>query len=224
MPKFIYIPASAPSFANIVHYYKFAGNAFDSVGSANGQQFNTSTVTGLIGNAFDFNGTTSILNLPENVQPATQFSVMLLIKLDNNTTEQRMLALNNNAGNNGTYLLIRANAGANGRISARCWDGSSSFINTDSYSPTNWFTVGVTATSGTNFKLYVNGVLIGTQTIGSFSNVNSGKFNYVGVARTGTSLYTNGIINALAILDVQSTDANMLAMSNRLLIDNQHLI
>lgn len=206
--------------ANITHYYNFNSQVLDQVGVKNGTVTAITYLSGLIGNAADFNGTTSRVSLPSNVLSNTEFSIVVLIKGDTTSGEQRYLLLNNNSS---AYTLLRFNAGSAGRIGSLVYDGASKVVDYNGGTLTDWNSIILTAKTGVNMKLYVNGVLRGTTAIGTFTEVGASG-NMIGANADATGFFYNGKINALGILNIQMDDTQALACHTKLMVDNQHLI
>ena len=75
--------------SSFISYWKFDGNANDSVGTNNGTATNVTYTTGLVGNTANFNGTNSKVVVPDannlsfgNGTSDVDFSSISLVKLD----------------------------------------------------------------------------------------------------------------------------------------------
>ena len=64
---------------NLISYYKLDGNSNDSVGSNNGTDTSVGYVSGKIGNAGSFNGTSSFISTWPNISNSTSFSISLWV-------------------------------------------------------------------------------------------------------------------------------------------------
>lgn len=213
---------------NITSYFKLNSDANDSVGTKNGTATDISYVTGLIGNAASFNGTTSKISLPNEVIPTfvgDKISLCVLVKSSDTTTETRFVSLNDNSPN--SYISIRLNVGgvAN-RIGAFAYDSNAdaTLKTVDGYTTTDWTLVTMTLNYNDNYKIYVNNSLEYTDsTFGSPTQVGT-LGNHLGSSRAGTSFYFTGLINAFAVFDKELSLDEIISISNKLLVDNTHLI
>lgn len=206
--------------ANLLHYYRLNANADDSVASADGTETSITYTSGHTGNAATFNGSTSNILLPSNILTSdTNVSVSGYFKATTNSTEYRVLALNDN-GATRPYTLIRLNAGANDTIGGRVWNSTEL---TDVGDPTtSWRHIMLTGIEADAQVLYVDGVAVANNTIGNFAQVTSNN-NYLGCARTGVSKFFNGQMYGVGMWNATLTADQALAVYNKQSAGN-HLI
>ena len=193
---------------SLVAYYRMEGNANDSKGSNNGAPSAVafSSSDGKFGQGADFNGSISIITVPETatLKPA-------------NITLHVWLHLNGTVGP-GNYPIIidRANAHAS---TAGFFDGYQLFINGNTgkiqgrvFTPATvggdfntvpvagrWYMIDLTY-DGITLKCYVNGVQEPTTYTGSHSIAYTSKINLgMGARTTGTTSYLSGWLDDAAI-------------------------
>jgi len=168
--------------------YNGESNANDSFGSNNGTDIGGLTyTTGKIGNAFQFNGTTSYVSLPNSANQFNftgDFSVSCWFKT--NTVSGNQMIFSNlayNGGNRrGYYIVLAGNT-------IGCWLTNhpqyQEFYTSGVISTGTWYHLSVTRESGV-VKIYLNGTLLATDT----NAITLG--NYVTVL-TSIGAYTNGV-------------------------------
>lgn len=206
----------------IISYLKFNNNYLDSVGSNDGTGSNTTFATGLIDNSAVFNGTSSSVLLPPNIVSSTDYSIAILVKKEDLTTGfQRIIELDDNIGGSYTQIRIRDNVF---QFYARDTSGNLGFED-ETILPNviDWNVVVITVSENNELKGYVNGFLIGTVPIGEFELID-GDNNYIGVIRLGNTQFLKGNINAISIFNSILSIQEISDITNKLLIDKEHLI
>jgi len=220
---------------NFISYWKFDGNALDSVGSNNGTPTSITYPSGLIGQAADFNGTTSNVVVPDandlsfgNGTSDVDFSTITLIKFDDLSDNPRL------------FTKIRADAFQFEYIALPV-NGKFNFINYDTDNNkqirtendvviplSEWIVITQTYEASTKtLKTYQNTAI---------NNVNLNQGAYTSMINTnaplvigedGRSAFTNnldGQINALSFLNVKLSEEQVAYAVNKYLTANEHLI
>ena len=182
--------------ANIISEYKFEDNVLDTVGSNNGTATAITYADGLVGRTGVFNGSTSKIAMPTNFIPdLPSFSFSCLLKATNTSSEYRVFGLSDNI--NMPFIILRLNASfSTGRIGFYLHSNNTGVeITTNSYVSTDWIHITGTAVENGDMKLYVNGTLISTLAITSFTKL--ADFNYVGANRNANNNFYNGSLDCL---------------------------
>ena len=220
---------------NFISYWKFDGNSNDSVGSNNGTPTSITYPTGLIGQAADFNGTTSKVVVPDandlsfgNGTSDVDFSTITLIKFDDLSNNPRIFnkvkadalrfeyfSFVNNQKHD--FILYDTN-GAN-----QIRTGNDVFIPLST-----WMVITQTYEASTKtLKIYQNTAI---------NNVSLNQGAYTSMINTtaplvigedGRSAFTNnldGQINALSFLNVKLSEEQVAYAVNKYLTANEHLI
>jgi hypothetical protein len=134
-----------------------------------------------------FDGVDDYVNFPDQTLPTgvTDLSVSLWCKADDTAAEYRAFAYNTND----VFISLIVNQGGTAnRIQGLVHASGSTAVTTDAYTVTDWIHIAVTATESDRFDLYVNGVLVGSDSsIGTFA-VTSGSptYNNFGASRINT--------------------------------------
>ncbi|MEQ1635602.1 MAG: DUF4347 domain-containing protein [Methylococcales bacterium] len=165
----------------ITHYWGLEGNAIDSVGSSNGSIVNGSaTVTGLYGNALQFDGVDDHVVLPD-VSYTGNFSLALYFKVDDNSgTGLQYLyshgAIPNSPNTIQVALTESSYIGSTpvNNLVTTVWDSNdtSGQIYTDVSTligDGQWHLYTMTVTAGIGTQVYVDGGLLGSLATGSDS-------------------------------------------------------
>lgn len=139
--------------------YNLDGNSNDVLGSNNGTDTSMSYSTGKVGQAADFNGTTSKIVLPTSVLiSSTAFSISFWIKT---TATASQVFIDNDVFPSVRCYAIRINNAASGKISIYRFDTSQSFINevdttAGGYNDGNWHHCVVTFSTTNGIRIYVD--------------------------------------------------------------------
>lgn len=217
---YTYSSGTAIPIANLVHYYRLNADANDQVGTLHGTETDITYTSGHTGNASTYNGTTSKISIPSGLWTSpTEAAVSFFVKGDSTSPQQRFISLNNN-GNDSPFASIRFNATGAGSLEARLNTGG--FVETNSYTITDWLHVIITGEEAGDSTMYVNGVSIGTSSVGNFAEVTP-KGNFLGASRTGASVFFAGQIYGLGIWDLNLSAEEALAIYNKQNAGN-HLI
>jgi hypothetical protein len=229
---------ASPYSGIITSYWKFNNNIDDSVGSNNGS-VETDIVysSGLIDNCANYNGSTSDIQIPNSSElnftsgndVDLPVSVMILMKMDvlgnvyffdkrvgSSSGREYQFQVHNNQ----LRLWYWVGVGA-GRLRVHA---NPVFVVGE------WTTICFTYDASklsSGLKLYqdgnelaktVNEDYLYTGSVASTGNVTFGKYRY------NTSNTLNGAVNAIAVFNVGLSASGVLDASNKLLIDNVHLI
>jgi hypothetical protein len=203
----------------LVSYYKLDSNSNDSYGSNNGTDNSISYVSGKIGNAASFNGSSSFISIADNDDLSftngtndLPFSISMWV---NFSSLGDMWLLNKRlTGVNDEYQLIYYS----GKFIINLFDGTfgGHFFKEYSFTPTTGTYYHIVATYSGNgsvsgLKLYVNGVSVGTtSTSGSYSRMRNGTAPVVlGKAGWFNGLNFSGKIDETAIYNIELTQAEI---------------
>jgi len=220
---------------NFISYWKFNGNALDSVGSNNGTPTSITYPTGLIGQAADFNGTTSKVVVPDaanlsfgNGTSDVDFSTITLIKFDVLSNNPRIfdkvkadalqLEYFSFVNNQKSDFIVYDTNGAK-QIRTE----------NDVVIPlSEWIVITQTyEASSKTLKTYKNTAINNV-------NLNQGVYNAMintdaplVIGEDGRNAFTNnldGQINALSFLNVKLSEEQVAYAVNKYLTANEHLI
>ena len=198
--------ASSLPLSDIISQYKFENNVNDFVGSNNGTATSIAYTAGLVGQTGVFNGSTSKVTLSP-IAITTGISLSLLVKNNVNIPPSSSEAgfININTSNFDTHYP---------------WTNGLSYINilTDSRKTITstisdksvWHHLIVTAdTSGNVWKMYENGYLIHTSTVGTLTNIADTK---IGESKTGIYNF-KGDMDCVTVWDKVLTGGEALLLS-----------
>ena len=221
---------------NFISYWKFDGNANDSVGANNGTPTNITYPAGLIGNAADFNGTTSKVVVPDddslsfgNGTTDVDFSNIILLKFDSLANNPRIAIKVNSNGSDFEYVFIPVNNKYRTSLQDDSSGGTVSFINDSALSINNWYVITCTYKSSTkDLKVYINNNVVNTDNsqAGYVAMENGNAPLNIGFDPRNVSNQNtlDGQINALSFLNVELTPEQVAYAVNKLKVDNIHLI
>lgn len=206
----------------LVSYYKLDSNSNDSFGSNNGTDTSVSYVTGKIGNAGSFNGSSSNISIADNNNLSftngsgvdTPFSFSFWLKL-NNQTDQWLVNKRGVASGTDEYQVVYYQGklslwlfSSNNANYINCVMTSALLSSTQYYITATYD--GSETTSG--LKIYVNGVLqTTTNTLtGTYTGMPNGIVPVViGKTGWGNLFYLNGTIDETAIYNIALTQTEI---------------
>tara|TARA_R110000850_G_scaffold176153_1_gene302091 strand:- start:246 stop:974 length:729 start_codon:yes stop_codon:yes gene_type:complete len=221
--------------SSFISYWKFNGNANDSVGANNGTPSNISYPAGLIGNCADFNGTNSSVVVPDadnlsfgNGTNDVDFSSIFLIKFDDLSNNPRVAIKINSNGTDFEYVFIPVNNIYRVALRDDSNGGTVGFENNNALSINNWSVLTSTYKASTKeLKVYFNNNVVNTDISNAgYIAMENGTGNLaIGHDPRNPSFNAlNGQINAFALLNVELTPEQVAYAVNRLKVQNQHLI
>lgn len=167
--------------------YKAESNANDSLGAYNGTPMGGLTYTaGKSGNAFTFNGTTAYVSLPTNsLKFNSDFSICLWSRLGGVTADVQ--GLFTNVTNDGTYsygyLLYYYNNNLTFQISNNSGSVLLNYTTTSLFN--NWKNIVITRKHSTGTKMYIDGVLVASNTNIQNPNYHATMTPSIGAANYG---------------------------------------
>ena len=195
----------------LVAYYPFNGNANDASGNRNNATVYSATLTtnrfGIANAAYDFNGSSSYIDIPQNA---------ILNGLTTNFTLSAWIYQRGINQNFGYRIIDKCPAGLPGGWTFDTWDGSSyrrlrlqaagsynpNVIGATFYSLMQWHHV-VATVSGTTGKVYLDGNLDGSGDVGSIPqnmlDVYIGRANIGCGGGCGLEEFFNGLIDDVRI-------------------------
>ena len=222
---------------NFISYWKFDGNALDSVGSNNGTATTITYPTGLIGQAADFNGTTSKVVVPDaanlsfgNGTSDVDFSTITLIKFDDLSNNPRIAIKIKADGTGFEYVVFPVSSKLRATLVDDSTGGSVTSQTTNTITLNQWVVLTTTYKASTkDLKVYINNDAITTNLSSgtyvamenSIGNLNIGYDPRFGV---GGINFLNGQINALSLLNVKLSEEQVAYAVNKYLTANEHLI
>jgi hypothetical protein len=152
--------------ASLTNLYRGEGNANNTIGAGNGTAVGGVTyVAGKVGEAFSFNGTTGVVDLPNNILPVptsgtstTPFSFDTWFK----TTTGGVILGQAGLGSAGGYVPS-VYVGTDGKLYAELgWDGAGNpVVSTGTVNNGQWHNVAVTY-NGTSETVYLDGAAVAT--------------------------------------------------------------
>ena len=187
--------------------------------SQNGTNVNGVTfTTGKVGNAFTFNGS-NYVTLPNNSLnfPSTDFTISAWVNLTNITSIQSILHNYTEVGIDfrGFYLIV-----ANSRIFFRIENGDNitNEITSTSITTNAWTHIVITRKASTRSRMYVNGILVASDT----STVNPTFFptmsnNYIGAYRDSNGfryISNGGKVDAVNVWTKELTAGEIINLYN----------
>jgi hypothetical protein len=219
--------------SDFISYWNFDSNTNDSIGSNNGIATSISYISGLIGNAADFNGISSrvivnndsSLNFGDGISDI-DFSWITLVKFDALGSFPRIYE-KDNSGN----AVYRATVdSSNNKFLSQNFDNSTSSqvncLSDDVIPLNNWVVLTTTYDSATKtLTNYIDNSNLGTATIlPNYVAMESSLGDlYIG-SNSNFGNYLNGQINAMAIVNKKITPEQVSWAVNKFLVDNEHLI
>jgi hypothetical protein len=215
--------SSTISISGLLAHYKLEGDATDETGNYDGTASNviyneydgTATnvtyATGKFGNAAVFNGSSSKIELPFNLQN-TAFSVSFWAKNTLDSNNYYLIANNSGSAQSGWHI---GGANSSGTVyNFRINNGSSNYLLLDSgtVDDSDWHHVVVTWDNTTNAngaKIYINGSLSSQGTSTSSTNFSFTNSTIQLMAEPSGSLRSNGNLDQVRIYDKAISAANV---------------
>jgi hypothetical protein len=151
---------------SLIAWWRAEGNALDSAGTNNGTPNNITYTNGVVGQAFELNGTSSYVQVPDSAGllnfdvRSNNFTVALWVNLASLSQRQDFIIDRGTTENQPCSYDIYFDSDV-GRFVANCWDGGLSGVNVDVPSVTTpttnkWYYLAMVCQSG-QITLYVNG-------------------------------------------------------------------
>jgi hypothetical protein len=222
--------------SSFISYWKFNGNANDSIGTNNGTSTNVSYATGLIGDAVDFNGTTSKIVIPDsdtlsfgNGTSDVDFSTIFLIKFDDLSNNPRLAIKIKSDGTNFEYFFIPVSSIYITALIDNSTNGRISTTNDNALSINNWYVLTSTYKASTKeLKVYFDNSLINTDvSVAGYVAMENGTAD-IAIGHDPRNFVNentlNGQINAFAFLNIELTPEQVAYAVSKYKTDKQHLI
>ena len=151
-----------------VALYQLNGNATDVSGNYDGTASNVTYGAGQFGQAGVFNGSSSIIDLPNNSFNFTTVSVSFWLKLNSITGEDYVLDVYDESSGSARGYAISTDA--NNKIKFRAWDGGNfaEVFSSSTLSINTWYYIVMVATQ-TSASIYINGSLDNSGSLNGFS-------------------------------------------------------
>ncbi len=178
---------------------------------------------GLINKAADFNGSNSYTYASSSVQqPTTNFSVSVWSKWDSKPSGTVGLVGNFRTGGGGTQPGL-AIAKHNGTNVFRFYTGQNDYVaGTTNFSTNTWYHV-VGTYDGSNMKIYVNGVLEGTQPYTGTPLTTTEPLVIGRMYGNYSGYYHNGLINQVRLFNSAVSASQVTELYNETAADNSVL-
>jgi hypothetical protein len=179
----------APQPGNLISWWPAEGNATDTVGGNNGSLVNGATfATGLVGQAFSFNGANQIVQIPDapSLNPTNSLTLEAWVYLtDYSANDGIAIAGKDNPLGARGYFLSMGNVGGQWKFGAvvTVQGGLTSVSGATAAQLNTWYHVAMTY-DGAALKLFVNGVLDGSLPLTGRLVVTANPF-WIGGALTG---------------------------------------
>jgi len=219
---------------NFISYWKFDGNSNDSVGSNNGTPTSITYPSGLIGQAADFNGTTSKVVVPDandlsfgNGTSDVDFSTITLIKFDDLSNNPRIAIKIKADGTGFEYVVFPVSSKLRATLVDDSTGGSVTSQTTNTITLNQWVVLTTTYKASTkDLKLYINNDAITTDlSSGTYIAMENSIANLtIGSDPRFNTNFLNGQINAFSLLNVELTPEQVAYAVDRYLTANRHLI
>ena len=197
---------SAPS--GMVGWWTADGNSNDISGSANHGTLagGASYVSGMVSQAFTFNGSTGYVNIPDanSLDLSQAISVEAWFKLNNVSTSAQTIVSKGVACDHNFLLLVGDGAAPDEfeftvrRTAASCDGAGEALVTTNANLVANtWYHV-VGVADGTNKYIYLNGQLLASNSGVAPYQTNNGNME-IGTANHGTAGFLNGIVDEVSL-------------------------
>ena len=146
--------------------YQLNGDATDVSGNYDGTATNVTYGAGEFGQAGVFNGSSSIIDLPNNSFNFTTVSVSFWLKLNSITGEDYVLDVYDEASAARGYAI---STDASNKIKFRAWNNNfSEVFSSSTLSLNTWYYIAMVATQ-TSASIYINGSLDNSGSLNGFS-------------------------------------------------------
>jgi len=198
----------------------------DSVGTNNGTVVGGVTYsTGIVGNAFSFDGATSYVDISNNNLKLYTFSVSTWVYIPTASYSNTQCIFYNgyyDYGSTGTYYGFYIAVGTNNTLVCRALNGTTdNTVNTLSTSLTglfgSWIHITYTKLSATNAKLYINGSLVSSNTTTTEIVYNTTHKSAIGILLDSVKEYpmrSGSKIDSTTIWNKQLTDDEVTQLYN----------
>ena len=189
---------------SLVAYYKM-NDATDETGSYDGTPTNVNfNVAGKFGNAGEFNGSSSVIVVPNNMLNTSGHSVSMWFNLDNTNGIQTVVEFDYE-----NRILFRAVS----TDSNLAYVGNSGYFNHGiAFSAGQWYHLVITFSAGNPFKIYVDGVL--SYTGGNTNILAQSNDNILGSSNSSGSNGVDGKIDQVRIFDREITSDEVTTLYN----------
>jgi len=210
---------------NCIHYWKFDGDATDSVGSNDGSVSAATLTTGKINQGYDFNGGSSYIDFGTNGDFSigtgsgdTGFSISLWINIDS-ITRCRIISKGNTTTRDYAFYT-----GTGGTLTWQLWDGgSTNYIYVDAGSMSSYvgsWTHLVATYDGNNLntgmKIYINGseASVTRSSGGTYAGSTDSGLSFEIGRYLKTASYANAQIDEVGVWNREITSSEVTSLYN----------
>ena len=205
-----YTQAMPPGGSRSIVQFQFETNTLDSSGYGNNAFARgvPGYATGHSGQAVTLDGTNSYLQLPTTIANSASFTFAAWIYWNGGNQWQRIFDFGDDTSH---YLFLTPNSGSTLRFAINNGSGEQQ-LNAPPLVANTWVHVAVTL-SGSNAKLYTNGVLAASSSTNTIvpSNFNP-NLNYLGKSQFAADPLFNGKLDEVQIADTAFTAAQISAL------------
>ncbi|MBN1517113.1 tandem-95 repeat protein [Candidatus Sumerlaeota bacterium] len=193
------ITVNAASTVGLVAYYEFDGDATDGEGDNDGTEAGSpSYVTGMVGQAIDFDGSDDAVTLPSGVADHDDITIAAWINWDGGSSWQRIFDFGNDSTE---YMFLTPSSSGSTLRFAITVDsyGNEQIVETSAISTGEWVHVAVTL-SGDTGTLYVDGEAVATNTSMTLDPTDfSPTANYIGQSQFSADPLYDGRVDEFRI-------------------------
>lgn len=195
--------------SGLIGYWKFDGNADDSLKLHNGTLSGTTFSTSNYGQGANFNGIDSSIQLSngENIIPVNDFTISAWVNIPSNQAGSIIIQSTGYRFN----IYVTVNKIQVIEYPYDGWPPTTSLISNKGLSFNNWHNIVVTKSSTDGRKIYIDGVLDNYDSVTDDWERDGGNADYVGKGSTGTSFF-NGSIDELSIINRTLSDSEILSL------------
>jgi len=186
--------------------------AYDSIGAYNGTVFEANRVTGVSGNALDFDGTNDHVQINNRIIENYPFTISVWLKTTNCVSTPAVVNLAYSGASNSYYGIDVTSAGVV-RLVAR--NTNTRNLNGIQINDGQWHHIAAVYSSANDRTLYVDGVNRGYDNQGTPFNVNANRWSFGRWGDSSPSNYLNGSIDEVRLWNraLNSTEVQQLYMN-----------
>lgn len=201
-----------PSFLP-VSWWKFNENsgtiAVDSVGGYDGDIYQATRTTGVNGTALEFDGSNDRVEINERIVDDYPFTISVWLKTTDSGTVQAVVNLADSDLSNSYYGI---DVRSNGKVRLVARNTQSRTITGDVLNDGEWYNVVAVFNSSTDRKLYLNGIINGTQSTEVTFNSGADRWSIGRWGDSSPNRYFEGSIDEVKLWDKALDSAEILQL------------